>query len=260
MDGGLQLVEIGLDQGLCGLDLCKKLIQSICEQTDQIPKDFSSASLEAVRQMQIRDFESAMEVHKEIKTLKNHLDQIAKDLKTASKKLSFEDYWAFLKPQKAILLFSTILLLGWVLINSIPEVKPPEDEWHYTFETPKDNWAQEKYDDSKWSIGKAPFGTRNTAQGKPSTAWSTPSIWLRREFTLNAPPKNQHFLDIFHDDDVEVFLNGTEILKKQGYSSGYLRIKLDKSQMNLLKVGKNTLAAHCINKSGAQIINLGIVE
>ena len=79
----------------------------------------------------------------------------------------------------------------------------------YTEQDPGTVWMNESFDDSKWQVGRAPFGTGwdNTA----ATEWKSKSIWVRRNFQLDEIPKEDLILQLRHDDDVQVFINGEPV-------------------------------------------------
>ena len=53
------------------------------------------------------------------------------------------------------------------------------------------------------------------------TPWTTPDIWLRREVNLpNALPSKMAFL-VFHDEDVEIYVNGVLAASAKGYVGDY---------------------------------------
>ena len=90
-------------------------------------------------------------------------------------------------------------------------VLPAADENNYsvkyTFQKPAEGWNTPGFNDNSWKTGTAPFADR-TSTGK--TIWTSKEIWVRREFDLTNTNFNELFLKLRHDDDVQVFLNGTK--------------------------------------------------
>ncbi len=146
--------------------------------------------------------------------------------------------------------------------NLLPTGADKPFECKYTEADPGNNWMKESYDDAAWKTGKAPFGLGwdNDAE----TPWLTKSIWIRREFILteeqiksiNTNPLN---LELRHDDDVEVFINGVPAYNCTGcYVSSIKEYPLNKILKSKLKKGKNIIAAHCINPAGNAWLDLGL--
>jgi len=133
--------------------------------------------------------------------------------------------------------------------------------WRFTTTTPPDAWSAASFDDRGWSEGPAGFGARNPPGSVIRTPWSTADIWLRRPFDLPAGATlvNPQFL-IHHDEDAEVYVNGTLALTVTGYTQDY---ELDAPAVDvkaLLRPGRNTLAVHCHQTTGGQYIDVGIVD
>jgi hypothetical protein len=84
---------------------------------------------------------------------------------------------------------------------------------------------------------------------------------MRRTFELKSPAKKgQLALTIHHDDDAEVYLNGTLIKAFKRHTNNYQLALLESDARPLLKPGRNTLAVHCRHTDGAQYIDAGLVE
>jgi hypothetical protein len=132
--------------------------------------------------------------------------------------------------------------------------------WKFTTENPGSGWESPGFDDKGWKEGKGGFGTRDTPNTKVATEWSSPSIWLRREFNVASAPKGKPVLRIYHDEDSTVFLNGQEIAKLTGHTSGYVVIELDEKAAGALKTGKNLLAIEVKQTKGGQYIDAGIMD
>jgi hypothetical protein len=61
-----------------------------------------------------------------------------------------------------------------------------------------------------------------------------------------------------HDEDVEVFLNGTLVLSREGYIAEYEEAQLSPDHLKSLLVGKNAIAVHCRQTGGGQFIDVGL--
>ncbi len=129
----------------------------------------------------------------------------------------------------------------------------------YTETDPGTGWMNEKYDDSQWKTGKTPFGTGWTNDA--ATEWKSKTIWMRREFILNDLNIEQLVLQLRHDDDVEVYLNGELAYACNSCYVGNLKnYKLAATIKNKLKKGKNLLALHCINTGGWAWLDAGLAK
>lgn len=132
-----------------------------------------------------------------------------------------------------------------------------EQVWDGKFITkaPASGWEKADFNDSKWESGKAAFGT--PGMQSIGTRWDTKEIWVRREFTLSGIDANSNIYLIYsHDDDFELYLNGTEIVRTGNSAKSNVLLKLDAA---LLKAnGKNVLAAHCLDRGGLAYVDFGI--
>lgn len=131
-----------------------------------------------------------------------------------------------------------------------------EESWEgkYVTETPQKGWEKSGFNDSKWKKGNGAFSSK----GGPflNTVWETKEIWVRREFTLPAVSSGSDlFLIYSHDDDFELYLNGTEIVNTGNSARSNVKLKIDR---NLLQDGKNVIAAHCLNTGGLAYVDFGI--
>lgn len=133
------------------------------------------------------------------------------------------------------------------------------ETWRYTITNPDAAWVNAGFDDSKWSQGKAGFGTEGTPGAVFGTEWNTNDIWIRRSFDLAKAPEFPH-LAIHHDEDADVFINGQPAVTLKGYTTGYSIVPLSEVAAKLLKPGKNTIAIHCHQTGGGQYIDCGLVD
>src|SRR5690606_32723627 len=65
-------------------------------------------------------------------------------------------------------------------------------------------------------------------------------------------------LDIHHDEDVEVYLNGTRIFEAKGFTTEYKTVVLPKSALAVLQTGRNAVAVYCRQTGGGQYIDLSL--
>jgi hypothetical protein len=131
--------------------------------------------------------------------------------------------------------------------------------WKYTTQQPDGNWMQPGFDDSGWKQGRGGFGTQGTPGAVIGTEWNSTDIWLRRTVELkDIPTTGQLLLDIHHDEDAKVYVNGKLIASLSGYTGDYTIHVLDSEAAKSLKKGANTLAIHCRQTVGGQFIDAGL--
>jgi Glycosyl hydrolases family 2, sugar binding domain/Glycosyl hydrolases family 2, TIM barrel domain/Glycosyl hydrolases family 2/Domain of Unknown Function (DUF1080) len=132
--------------------------------------------------------------------------------------------------------------------------------WRYTLEQPAESWNTDSFDDASWQSGQAGFGRKETPGAIVHTAWTSGDIWLRREFEPAAEIQGALGLRVHHDEDAEIYLNGTMVAQLKGYTSDYFVLRLDDAARRALKSGPNLLAVHCHQTIGGQYIDVGLVE
>jgi hypothetical protein len=141
----------------------------------------------------------------------------------------------------------------------IPNALYARVTWKYATGDPGPNWCQPDFDDSAWQKGVGGFGTERTPGAIIATSWNGKDIWLRREFSLGAVDLRGVQLQIHHDEDAEVFLNGILAAQLPGFSTDYLFTDIASAAMATLKPGRNFMAVHCHQTTGGQFIDVGIV-
>ncbi len=126
---------------------------------------------------------------------------------------------------------------------------------NYTETQPDADWASQNYKTTNWKSGQAPFGDDDK---NVKTLWKSDNIWVRRSFTIkNAAGINDLLLKLNHDDNVEVFLNGSKIYETTGWTNSFKYLPVNKS---LLKAGENTIAIHLANSAGGRYLDFGLVD
>ena len=139
------------------------------------------------------------------------------------------------------------------IVVLLPTSNRKSQNWRYTFNTPADNWYSTSFNDNQWQQGNAPFGTEQDLQ---KTRWTTSQIYIRTKFNIKdvSSIENAYFC-VWHDEDVQIYLNGQLALNRNGYITSYESFKFDEA---LLKNGENTVAAKCIQTTGGQLIDIGV--
>ena len=135
----------------------------------------------------------------------------------------------------------------------VPSLEGVIPKFKYTTSTPVGNWMEENYNDASWKEDVPPFGDD---QSFAKTEWRSDEIFLRKVFDVVNLPTQQAYLKINHDDNIVVFLNGQQILKKEGWVHEYVYIPIEKG---ILKQGKNQLAIHVKNTAGGRHIDADLV-
>jgi len=146
-----------------------------------------------------------------------------------------------------------------IVTEAVPTGEQDGQLWRYTTARPDQGWFKPEFDDSSWKEGKSGFGTRGTPGAHVRSEWNTPSIWLRRTFTLPDLAGQEVQLSIHHDEDAEVYLNGVLAAQLSGYTTGYETAPINPGARAVLKPGANTVAVRCRQTSGGQYIDVGLV-
>ncbi|HEV8060895.1 MAG TPA: PSD1 and planctomycete cytochrome C domain-containing protein [Gemmataceae bacterium] len=140
----------------------------------------------------------------------------------------------------------------------LTDARKTKSDWSYKFTRPAADWFQPEFNAEKWRRGPGGFGTIGTPGAIVGTVWNGKDIWLRRTFDLKELP-TRLALDLHHDDDVEVYLNGVQVYQAMGFKTKYVRLPLEQAACNALKVGSNVLAIHCRQETGGQYVDAGLV-
>jgi xylan 1,4-beta-xylosidase len=144
--------------------------------------------------------------------------------------------------------------------NILSTAETNNQVWRFTADKPADGWMQAVFNDQGWSQGKAGFGTAGTPNAIVKTEWKTADIWLRREFELPAGKMESLVLRLHHDEDAEVYLNGTLAARLAGFTRDYENFPLGPEALATLKPTRNTIAIHCRQTTGGQYIDAGLIR
>ena len=142
----------------------------------------------------------------------------------------------------------------------IPTAREKASDWAYITEEPGDGWEKTGFNDSAWKKGPSGFGTATTPNTTVRTVWNTGDIWIRKSFSLSAAEARNAaslILDLYHDEDCEVYINGKLVLETKGYISDYQQFPM-KNVAEAVNPGTNVIAIHCKQTGGGQYIDAGI--
>lgn len=148
------------------------------------------------------------------------------------------------------------------LSTLLPSSKEEGRPWKYTLDKPKKkDWMAASFNAAGWDEGTAGFGTDSTPGAQVRTHWNTHDIWLRQGFTLNSPGTNkkQVVLNVHHDDECVVYINGVKAATLEGATSGYTISNITTEAQAALNLnGKNVMAIYCHQGVGGQYIDAGL--
>ena len=141
----------------------------------------------------------------------------------------------------------------------VPSSRDEAQTWRFTTTSPNQGWTAPEFDDSAWQSGPGGFGTTGTPGAVVRTLWDTPDIWIRRTFDVpDVPAGGRLFLELHHDEDAEIYINGKQVKTVEGFVTRYLNLPLDAGAVKALRQGRNTIAVHCRNTTGGQYIDVGV--
>ncbi len=142
------------------------------------------------------------------------------------------------------------------MVPLVPTSETDAATWRYTTERPEGDWQAADFNDSQWKQGPAGFGTADTPGTMVRTQWNSRDIWIRRVVEIQKVPARVA-IRIHHDEDAQVYINGTQVLRQRGFTTDYDSVLVTNHQ---LQTGSNVLAVHCRQTSGGQYIDVGIEE
>jgi hypothetical protein len=129
--------------------------------------------------------------------------------------------------------------------------------WRYLSGRIPPRWSDPAIDDTVWKSGKGGFGTRGTPGAIIGTEWKSQAIVLRTTVDLAQLPLRL-MLDIHHDEDAEVAINGRVVFRGKGFLTEYRRVELGPEAVKALKPGRNLIAVTCRQTVGGQYIDVGL--
>ena len=132
--------------------------------------------------------------------------------------------------------------------------------WRYTEKYPGGSWKELSFDDSRWRKSVKAFGRDAGSRMSVAELWQGERIWLRRSFSWNASePVYNAIFNLCFDQDVEIFLNGTPVLRRDGWNTGWDLHAADRAAFaKALRQGENVLSV-TLNGDGTSFFDCGLV-
>lgn len=128
--------------------------------------------------------------------------------------------------------------------------------WKYVTATPAGQWTAPGFDDASWQQATGAFSDGDDAPNK----WTSHDIYTRRVFNLDNTNFDHLLLNLHHDDNVVVYINGVLAYKAKGWTSAPAPVEILPAAKAALKKGQNVLAIHCANTAGGAYLDAGLVE
>jgi len=151
-----------------------------------------------------------------------------------------------------------------VPVEKISQTYDVNNDWKYLMTNKpldSDNWKDVSFSDSSWKNGKAGFGQGINKEYLTNTNWSTPYIYLRKNITfdkLSSDDIGKLKLNVFYDEDCEIYINGILAASVKGYVNRYVYLDITKEALASIQPGKpNIVAVKCKQTEGGQFIDLG---
>lgn len=143
----------------------------------------------------------------------------------------------------------------------VPTAQTAPAVWRYVAEKPADDWAKPGFDARGWKEGSGGFGASGTPGAIVGTPWNTSNIWLRRTVTLPAGAHPHLKFLAYHDEDIEIYVNGVLAAREAGFVNAYTPLEIFPEARALLLPGATvTLAVHCHQNNGGQGVDVGLAD
>lgn len=126
---------------------------------------------------------------------------------------------------------------------------------------PTSSWKAISYTTtSAWETKEMPMGSpsymapyRTTWEGEYN------AYWIRREFTLDEVDEaTSYFLEVYHDDHYEIYLNTRQIHKADDWTEANGPAVVKRITNSTLKVGKNVIAVRLQQNTGGAYFDCGL--
>ncbi len=139
-----------------------------------------------------------------------------------------------------------------------------EDRWEaaVSHRVKSGDWMKPEFDDTKWERRTGAFGSRGEYPNV-RTPWggNGNDIYVRRTVEIsNLAEAGALYVKYSHDDVFELYLNGEKLVGTGETWGTDFVYKLTDKQKELLKEGKNVIAAHCHNTTGGAYVDFGLYK
>lgn len=141
-------------------------------------------------------------------------------------------------------------------ISTVVPLTGKTGKWKYVTATPDEQWKAPGFDDASWQQANGAFSD----DGHASNKWTSHDIYVRRVFNLDKTNFDHLLLNIHHDDNVEIYLNGVLAYKADGWNDAPALVEILPEAKAALKTGKNIMAIHCANTAGGAYLDAGLVN
>lgn len=137
-------------------------------------------------------------------------------------------------------------------------------KWRYITEDAPRQWYSKTFDDSQWKEGLGALGHgMNEYKELVHTDWNTNQVYMRRWFYLGDITQeniNKLRFRLFHDDDVDLYINGVWAGSHAGCVFSYWLMDINKEALATLKPNSwNLIALAGKQGGGQQIMDVGLV-
>lgn len=132
--------------------------------------------------------------------------------------------------------------------------------WTYVTNEPAADWKDLGFDDRKWNRTVKALGCeKEPLLMSVADVWRSDRIWIRRKFNWTGSTDIYKVdFDLCFDQDVEIYLNGKLVLKRDGWNLDWVPTAGDKEAFSAaLRPGENMLAV-TLKGDGASYFDCGL--
>lgn len=141
-------------------------------------------------------------------------------------------------------------------IKTILPLTGKTDAWKYSTSKPPSGWIRKDFNDQSWKNAVGAFSDGSNAPNK----WDTHDLWVRRTFNLNTTTFDQLMLNLNHDDNIEVYLNGVLAFQTKGWNHAPEAFPIREAAKKALTKGENVMAIHIANTAGGAYLDAGLID
>ncbi len=139
----------------------------------------------------------------------------------------------------------------------VPVSRDGSTLWSLAFDAPRTSWHRPELDDRTWRRSRGAFGRRGGSGLVLRFTWEKPEIFLRTRFIVERMPRALK-IELYHDRDVEIAINGTVVVSREGFTTGIVSLDLPQDPRDLLHPGENLLAVHCRQPGDSHNVDVGL--